>query len=794
MASDRVSPRLVLVGVLAALLLVTAVPVAFAATGEPTLGLEALQSKLDAAPDQSIPGYMKTVLRGSRIETIPLEVTSLTGVSPSSSLIFFTATGPKIDAIGGIASGMSGSPVYVEDDGVWKVIGAVSYGDYFTKGGTGLATPIDSMLQLVTDYSPRVEDLSRPVLVSGRLVDRVIVSAHPEKLSAASASGAFVARPLSSVFIGGLDPRSGAYKRLVAALAKGGVTVTRIDAPLSAGESSFSAELEPGAAVGALAARGDMWMGGIGTVTYADDDVVLAYGHPAYWTGETSLYMSNAWISGIWPSLYEPYKMGYPATIQGEFTQDRDAGIMGELGDPPAEAPITARVTNADTGEEEDSSVWLSSELLDSGMLGGAVAPAVSVAGYDLFDAYNIPGSANTTTTVVVSDGTDAHTVVMRNLFDSSSDIPGLMTEDADWAIYRLMSVLDEGVEDLHIVSVDLEATVTSERRNARIVGVNLLSPIHYGDNTARVSLLAYGMAATQTIDATVTIPEDGVLSGALVASCLDGDSDDGSEFLPDRPTSGRQTIEGVVDELNTTPAYNTLDVTFVPSSSGDIDDEPGGDEVASIETSASTGWFLSGSATAQVTEITADADRITYGEDAVIMGTIQGPSAPVEVSVYGLDADGDEEELVATGMSVWDDGYLIFEIPVEGLTASAVFRVACEASDGATPAETFVSVTVRGRIRLSATPKTAFRGSWVMFTASVAPRAASGTVRFQYYDKHAKKWRALITKRLTRTSTVARAVCWWRPARGTWKVRAIYGGNGNLAGATSPSVTIKVR
>jgi hypothetical protein len=104
------------------------------------------------------------------------------------------------------------------------------------------------------------------------------------------------------------------------------------------------------------------------------------------------------------------------------------------------------------------------------------------------------------------------------------------------------------------------------------------------------------------------------------------------------------------------------------------------------------------------------------------------------------------------------------------------------------------VSVTVRGRVRLSATPKTVFRGSWVMFTASVAPRAATGTVRFQYYDKRAKKWRALISKRLTHPGTSARAVCWWRPARGTWKVRAIYGGNGDLAGATSPSVTIKVR
>ena len=303
MASRRMLSHPVLVVLLAAVLLLAAAPVALAAEGEPTLGLAALQARLDASPSGSVMGYMKTVLRGSTIETIPVEVLALTGDTPGSSLILFTASGPRIDAIGGIASGMSGSPIYVEDDGVWKVIGALSYGDYFTLGGTGLATPIESMLQLITDYSPRAVGLTRPVLTSGRLIDRVIVSAHPEKLSAASAGGAFVARPLGSVFIGGLRPGSGAFERLSTALAKRGVTVTRTGSHLSAGASTFSTDLLPGAAVSALAARGDMWVGGIGTVTYADGDDVLAYGHPAYWTGSTDLYMANAWIAGVWPSV-----------------------------------------------------------------------------------------------------------------------------------------------------------------------------------------------------------------------------------------------------------------------------------------------------------------------------------------------------------------------------------------------------------------------------------------------------------------------------------------------------------
>ena len=40
---------------------------------------------------------------------------------------------------------MSGSPVYVDDGGVDKLIGALSYGSDFTIGGMFLATPVEYM-------------------------------------------------------------------------------------------------------------------------------------------------------------------------------------------------------------------------------------------------------------------------------------------------------------------------------------------------------------------------------------------------------------------------------------------------------------------------------------------------------------------------------------------------------------------------------------------------------------------------------------------------------------------------
>ena len=805
MVFRRTSARLVALAALSALIVLATASFAFAATGDPTLGLSALQSKLDASPSGTITGYFKTVVKGSDIVTIPVEVLALTGDTSSDSLILFEASGPLMQKFGGIVSGMSGSPVYVSDDGVDKVIGAVSYGDIFTLSGTGLATPIESMLRIRSDFAPRVEKLEEPVISSGRLIDRVIVSATPEKLGAAASSGAMVARSLASAFIGGLRPGSGPYKKLTALLDKRGVSVVPIGTQMSAGASNFSTELVPGAAIGELATRGDMWIGGLGTVTYADGDDVLAFGHPMFGTGPTSLYMTNVWISGVWPSTYWPYKMGYPSIVQGAITQDRGAGIMGHLGTLPTEAPVTSEVTDRDDGRTSTSSVSFASSLFDDGSMWGEAGIAASLAGYDLFDQGSIPGSADTTLTVIVNDGVSDHTVTIPNMYDDSYDIPYAMAGDVDYAVDSLTGVLSNGLQTPHIVSVDLEASLTSHRRSAEIARVDALAPLQWGDNRVRVSLLAYGIAPTQTIDTTVTIPEGTPLLGTLSASSVYSDwtgDEDGSftitsdgEVIYEPSTPTRQSVADVVEELNETRPNNLLSVTFTPSSGEDGEGAGAAtDTTVTIETTAATPWVLDGSADSEVTEIDAYADPITYGDDAFISGEITGPSGAVEVKVYGWDDSEDAESLVATGEAEMIDGTLMFDIPVSGLTSNTELRVAVDGGLGYTPAETWVEVTVRGRVSISASHTTIWRGAWVVYTAKVAPRSATGTIRFQWYDAHAKKWRALITKRLVHTSGTAKASCMWRPLRGTWKVRAIYSGDWNVAGKTSSSVSVRVR
>jgi len=812
--------RLCSVTALAAAILLASAGIALAAPGEPTMGLEALQAKLDASPSGTVSGYFLTVVKGSAIETIPVEILALTGdVNDPDNLIMFEAQGAKIEKWGGIVAGMSGSPIYVDDEGTPTVVGAVSYGDAFTLSGTGLATPIDSMRLLLTDYTPVVESLPNPVLISGRVIDKVIVSSHPQTLKSASKAGALVARPLSSVYLGGLRPSTRLYKNLKKRLESQGMSVVQIDTALSAGASTFSTDLVPGSAVAALASRGDLWMGGIGTVTYTDGGNLLAFGHPAWWTGESSMYMANAYISGVWPNSYFPYKIGYPATIQGTFTQDRMAGIMGTVGAPPAETPITAHAVNVDNDREASSAVYMSSEMLDRGDLTWEVSYAASIAGAKLFDQYATPGSALTTTTIVVSDGETQYVVTMTNMVDDYYDVPSAVAYDVDNAIYSLLSVLDEGLEEPHIVSVDLQSEISTHRRNARIVSVKPEEALKIGDNRIDVEVLAYGVAATQTIETTLTLPEGTPLMGTLSASSYFSWDSFYSDMYEDylygivysfddeeEEAFTRETIAGVVEDLNEAAPGNTLFVRYEPDPSmiefAEDEEEPSLpslETTPSFDTSTTTDWVMQGSAELLSPAIIAEAypnPAAFYGY-SMIGGELYGPEEDTTVYIYATPYGG-VEELVTTETATYDDeiGELTYFAFLDGLTANTTVRVHTEGTKNLAPADAFVEVGVRAHVFVSASSKSVTAGKTVKLKASVEQESVTtGTVSFQYYDTRTRKWKTISTQTLVAGSPgYITASANWKVLKGSHKVRALFNGNEINVATASGSVTITGR
>ena len=205
-------------------------------------------------------GVAKTVISGTKIEEFGVEVLGIMkDKGPSGDLILVRTYGDLIEKTGGIAQGMSGSPVYING----KLIGAIGYGWSLTDHKTGMVTPIGDMLKLLdsplavppSSEATNLQPLATPLMVSG-FGERAL-SMLGEQL-----------KPYSLV-------------------------------PYAAGEPSQGVtypSLEPGSAVGVQLVQGDVSVGALGTVTYVDDKKVLAFGHPFLKKGNVGYYMSNAYI------------------------------------------------------------------------------------------------------------------------------------------------------------------------------------------------------------------------------------------------------------------------------------------------------------------------------------------------------------------------------------------------------------------------------------------------------------------------------------------------------------------
>ena len=254
-------------------------------------------------------GIAKTVFAGTEIEEFPVEVVNIVkGQRIESNLILIKAFGDIIDKIGGIASGMSGSPVYIEG----KLAGAISYKWENSEHKYALVTPIQEML----DLKKQGKDLS--------FYDELNTVQTP-------------------IMVAGLNGRS--LDNLKDGLA---IKDSRIISGLSASHHLNTNEdfkFKAGSAIAVQLIRGDVSVASIGTVTLVDKGYVYAFGHPFLNKGESNYLMSGAYIDAIIPSQSQPFKVGSPLDeLLGIVQSDRNAGILGRIDQFPNIIPLTVEV------------------------------------------------------------------------------------------------------------------------------------------------------------------------------------------------------------------------------------------------------------------------------------------------------------------------------------------------------------------------------------------------------------------------------------------------------------------
>ncbi|HIE52774.1 MAG TPA: hypothetical protein EYP85_13550 [Armatimonadetes bacterium] len=331
-------------------------------------------NRLAAAPEimaveelrPGMKGVGRTVFEGVKIEGFAVTIVGvLEKWDFASDLILVRIdSGPIVERELGILQGMSGTPIFVEG----KLIGAVAYAWSFAKVPIAGVTPIAEMLEAYSPQDfPRVrtgETRSRggatgrlrvaggPLRIEGQLIREAVVAPNLEEAAHLHAPGTMVLTPVATpLMVTGLGRVGMRYleKLLepynVVPIAAGGFA----DPPPDA-----QPVLEPGAAVGVQLARGDVEMTAIGTLTYLDEDLVLAFGHPFMGLGEVEFPLTSAYVLGVLPSLSFSFKFAAPLEEIGRVIQDRLTCVGGHLGEKAPMVPANFAVVDRERGLERD--------------------------------------------------------------------------------------------------------------------------------------------------------------------------------------------------------------------------------------------------------------------------------------------------------------------------------------------------------------------------------------------------------------------------------------------------------
>lgn len=319
-----------------------------AATSAPDPSCPAAYPVERLADGQSVHGL--TVSKGTTPESFGGEVLGVLedGIAPDLDMIIVRLTSSEIDRVGGIWSGMSGSPVYAADG---RLIGAVSYGLAWGSSPVAGVTPAADMQELLT--AAPADSQARSTLRTADEKDKVAIprSMQREMVSSGTAERSEVDSGMSRLPIPlGISGMINS-KRLKYAARTLDMDDVRVYKAGAVTANSAPSEMVAGGNLAASLSYGDVSSVGVGTATAVCGDEVLAFGHPMSFSGPSTLTMHGANAIYIQEeSLGAPFKVANATAPVGAIVQDRLAGLLGREGSIPATTRVTSHV--AVTGEK----------------------------------------------------------------------------------------------------------------------------------------------------------------------------------------------------------------------------------------------------------------------------------------------------------------------------------------------------------------------------------------------------------------------------------------------------------
>jgi hypothetical protein len=468
-------------------------------------------------------GVGRTVVSGTLIEEFDVEVLGILknnkldeALQISGSSILVRVSGDVILKSGGIAAGMSGSPVYIDN----KLAGAIASGWIMTDHTIGLMTPVEEMLGLfkyINNKKNKVNvnemiqrdamlfmDKSSPLKgYKGVVIDEGNIDGAG--LASYSRRGYMVFKNAATpVMVSGLNGRN--YGRLRTAMKKSGNNIDLINSQRDIKGASGDFEikdLKPGHAIALQLVRGDINITAIGTLTYLKDNKFLAFAHSFMKKGDCSFFFAPADIYYCFYSQEMPFKIGAPGKLTGSVLVDRNEGIAGLIGLLPKVASVRAAVADLDNGVSRE----FCSQLVRDAAMFTQLLQAVLTQAVD--EGINRQGEGFARITYKItgrSEKSGEFVISRRNYYYDMHDI-------ASVAIDEILNVANaiamNQFEKADIYDIDVKFEISAQSPCARVTQASVNSNLYEKGSSVEVSVTVegdYKRPFTETFDVAVPL------------------------------------------------------------------------------------------------------------------------------------------------------------------------------------------------------------------------------------------------------------------------------------------------
>jgi len=546
-----------------------------------SIGLVLLGGLLASAYDRSeflfldeieigMTGVGRTIVADDRISEFAVEVLGiLDQPGEFTDFIAVRVSGEAIGRAGGIAQGMSGSPIYIGG----KLIGALSRAASWSKELTpiGLVTPIEPMLAVLdaSKAAPALATANDSAVLKD--VSLVEVGSAPDAETVAKAPEAVFSYPVASAVVThGLSDRArevlmdGFERSEADLLLVGDVLPIGLD-PGGSGLSSYGlsllpvsgtagagaidpANLEPGSSIGVALATGDITIGSLGTLTYRDGDALVGYGHRFINNGASGFAMTTVSIIDTMKTYDASFKLGTLGETIGTVFEDRLAAIGGRIGAVFDGIDLSIEVVDLDRDERKSFSI----ELVDEPRI---MTELLLSTGFDAIDVTLDRIGQGTVTVTYAIDGPGMSTSLeRRDTFLSGIDI----------AVYPPLQLANIVGSLQYSAYADPQiSTITTSmeiRREIRAIWINNLEidrfTYGYGDAIRfRLSLQTYqGEAFTR--EGEITVPPELLAERIMVRAY------GGPRYLESGETPEVfENLGDLIEAIETLPSYETLTV-----------------------------------------------------------------------------------------------------------------------------------------------------------------------------------------------------------------------------------------